>query len=124
MIRKLTVCLPENRMKQNLSALKLPVVYLLDSITKNCGPAYVQTFSVTISALLPAIYDLIETPEERAPYMKLVSHWVARNAFHPTILQTLLSAMQNTDIRRSQHPYPSGWPATVRFYSFPIQATL
>jgi hypothetical protein len=98
---------------QNPKKSKLPVVYLMDSITKNCGAVYVESFSAYLPSLIPGIYDLSEAAEERTPLSKVVTLWLSRNAFNPAMLKVIQSSLQNSDLRRPIHPVPSGWPAYV-----------
>lgn len=103
----------ENNMKQNPHKSKLPVIYLLDSITKNAGPIYTDRFGKFVGTLMPAIFDLTDAPEDRAPIVKLLNHWKARSAFHPEVIASIQSKMEASEQRRAIRPVPSGWPPIV-----------
>jgi hypothetical protein len=88
----------------------------MDSITKNSGPHYQQMFGQSIGALMPAIFDLTETQEDRLPLLKLISLWKARTAFHPELLDQMEQSMLLSEKRRAIVPVSSGWPSVVRLY--------
>jgi hypothetical protein len=101
------------RILMNPPKSKLPVIYLMDSITKNSGPAYVESFSLYISELYPAIYQLVEAMDLRNAMQKLLTVWTSRQAFHSTILERIQSKIDHFNERNAQVPPLSDWPSLI-----------
>lgn len=86
----------------------------MDSITKNSGPLYVETFSKYLYELYPSIYQVVGLPDLRASLQKLVIAWVNRSAFHSSLIEAIQAKMKEYDNINAQVPPVSGWPLIVR----------
>lgn len=87
----------------------------MDSITKNSGPIYAQTFSATVPQLIPAIFEVMTDVKEKHSLQKLVDAWIARDAFAPQLLAAIRITLKQSEARRATKPIPTGWPANVRY---------
>lgn len=99
---------------KNPQKAKIPVTYLMDSITKNSGLAYSASFLTYVPVLIPAIYQVMSIAEDRNRMLRLVDAWIERLAFPRESLDAIKQSMHISDAKRSQNPMPSGWPHEVR----------
>ncbi|KAJ3099961.1 hypothetical protein HDU97_002633 [Phlyctochytrium planicorne] len=79
---------------------KLPILYLIDSICKNVGNAYIGLFSRVIVNSFVAAFSVVD-PEDKGRFMKVLETWRT----HPTG-QVFITAIINEIEERIRRPPP------------------
>eukprot|EP01118_Nematostelium_gracile_P017879 TRINITY_DN777_c0_g3_i1.p1 TRINITY_DN777_c0_g3~~TRINITY_DN777_c0_g3_i1.p1 ORF type:complete len:492 (-),score=85.60 TRINITY_DN777_c0_g3_i1:46-1521(-) len=97
------VAVIENRIRTVDPSIKLPSMYLLDSICKNVGGVYIKLFETNISNTFSAAYRACDT-NTRMALVALKKTWL--NVFSPVVLQTLDDVIQVHSQQREVQPPP------------------
>ncbi|KAJ3069394.1 hypothetical protein HDU99_002952, partial [Rhizoclosmatium hyalinum] len=92
----------EDQLRIVTPKIKLPILYLMDSICKNVGPVYTRLFANNLVASFSSAYAAV-SPEDRERFRKVVNTWKLPDVktggraplFDPALTRNLDAFMNN-----------------------------
>jgi len=95
-IRDLIITIPANRM--------LPLVYVVDSILKNVGGAFIRIIEMDVKHWFPVVHSAlgIRQPELLAKLKKVFTTWKEASFFKPDTLQEISACFQDAEVERAK----------------------
>lgn len=88
----------EDQIRKVEPNIKLPLLYLVDSIVKNSGGVYIQKFSSSIAQVFTEAYKQVSF-EQQEKFDRVLSTWISNEIFDGKVLNRI-----NTELRALKAP--------------------